>query len=142
MLFARFPLQGGDRDFTMTNLFEVDESVERALHKERLSGRVDLNKDIFRGNHAKTVIAELNHAKQLRDFGQHTWGRDDFEFRPEMKPLHGAGFHAVGLLHGYDRWDDDDYIKHIQRKNPELRANLKSSKCMIVVGSKYGPPKL
>lgn len=128
----------------INEVFQVDESVERALREERsLGGKHDLMQDLVRGNHARAVISEMNHLNALKAAGEQIVNsKDDFEFRLEAI-LPAAGFHHVGLQESYEAWDEgSDYLDYIKRKFPENRIKERSSRCMVTVGSKYGPPKL
>lgn len=126
------------------HLFEVDESVERALRDDRcLGGKFDLMTDMLRGHHARTVIAEMNHLNQIKAAGEQTFDSDS-EFKFELDTImHGQGFHTLAMQEGtYDCMADDDYLNFLKRKHPEMRIKARSRKTTIVVGEKYGPPRL
>lgn len=125
------------------NLFPVDESLERALREERgVGGKFDLMTDMVRGHHARAVIAEMEHANQIKRMGEHSWVDGDFEFRPEAV-LHGNGFHSLAMLNGgYDALNDEEFLRDLFRKHPEAKVRTRPRRTTIVVGSKYGPAKL
>lgn len=126
-------------------LFEVDESVERAMHEECLDGKMDLMADMMRGHHARTVIAEINHAKTLKAVSEQTWNPDnDFQFELQGV-MHGQGFHQKALEAGtYDIWDTNqsDYLDWTKKRFPENRLRHRSQRTTIVVADKYSPPRL
>jgi hypothetical protein len=126
-------------------LFEVDESVERALREESLDGKKSLLDDLRGGTHARAVIAEMNHVNALRAAGEQAFDtHNDFEFRLDGV-LHGNGFHAIAMQEGtYDVWDTEqsDRLDWIKRRFPENRIKHRSQRAMILVGNKYGPPRL
>ena len=106
------------------HILQVDETVERELRDTRLGGRATLLDDLRRGHHARTVVAEMNHAQQLRRLGEHTNAGQGCEFRLEAA-MHATGFHALGEAYGYDAWDDEDFVRWRIKRFPELRVRYR-----------------
>lgn len=125
-------------------LLPVDESVERAMREETLDGRRTLMDDLREGRHARAVVAEINHARQIKALGEQSWVDGDFEFRLEGV-FHGAGFHAFADQEGtYECWDGNDVTDYMARKHPETRPRLRPRKTTVVVAGKYAgvPPRV
>lgn len=129
----------------MSHLLEVDESIERALRETSLDGKHDLMQDLVRGNHARTVIAEINHTNNLKEAYQQSFdSRSDFEFQLEAI-LPAASFHLAAQNEGsYELFDTDksDYVEWVKRRFPENKIRQQSKRTLITVGNKYGPPAL
>lgn len=103
-------------------LFEVDESVARAMRDESVDGRMSLLDDLRGGIHARAVISELKHAELAKHRGEHSVACGDIEMRL-TNVFHGAGFHQLAMQEGtYDCWDDNDFIDWRGKRFGETRV--------------------
>jgi hypothetical protein len=103
-------------------LFEVDESVARAMRDECVDGRMSLLDDLRGGIHARAVISEIQHAQSAKHRGEHTVAAGDIEMRL-THVMHGAGFHQLALKEGtYECWDDDDFTNWGPRRAGDVQV--------------------
>lgn len=103
-------------------LFEVDESVERAMREECVDGRMSLLDDLRGGVYARAVISEIENAKRAKHRGEHSVACGDIELRL-THVMHGAGFHALAMEEGtYECWDHEDFINFGPRKEGDIQV--------------------
>jgi hypothetical protein len=118
-------------DMPNDRLFEVDESVARAMREECVDGRMSLLDDLRGGIHARAVISEMQHARNAKHIGEHTAAAGDIEMRL-TNVFHGAGFHQLAMQEGtYDCWDDDDFINWRGRRFAETRVKYTPRNAII-----------
>ncbi len=114
-------------------LFEVDESLERAVRDERLDGRKALMDDLRGGLQARATISNLELARRAKHRGEHSVACGDIEFRL-THVMHGAGFHQLALDEGtYECWDHDDFINFGPRKEADVSVKYTPRKTSLLV---------
>jgi hypothetical protein len=119
-------------------VLRLDPSLESAIVDEQLDGKFALEKDIYRGTHAKLVINELNHSRTSHREAS-AWG-GDLEAREYMR-MPALSFHALdqGLI-TQEGWNDDVEEFYL-RKSPDTRVHYRPRKPTVFIGSKYGPAR-
>ncbi len=125
-------------------LFQVDESVARAMHDECVDGRMSLMDDLKRGHHARAILSEIQHSRNAKHRGEHTVAGGDIEMRL-TNVFHGAGFHQLAMQEGtYDCWDDDDFIDWRGKRFGETRVKYTPrTTSLLVQGFAFkGSPRL